>query len=719
MKHFIISLLSILCWNMSVAQMTRIEKIRSQREFPKTKYEYQGSKLDSIEKRLKQGNIKGLYEIAAFLDSDTLVGESLGYHSLRTPEKEIAKRLIKENSIFLEDEFKLDEQTSSKTFLAFLQANEHKIIFSEDAKAFLITPLINRTVKYEIRGLTGIISAALKKSADQLQAPDWIKENHIDSLISHKNPLALFKIASECYKSRSRFDHYQFDPEQYILLLQLLTGIDIGVEDEKHEISHHVDKDFDPASRLSLLIYFTKNYPFYKWNDTLKEFSDHTTLIQPINKENNYFEALHSKDDAVALNAFIKLTTCPPANVSALNKEYSDADVNYNYSLPTFPYQFLQQLSLLTEYCTHHYINFKGSYELTENIKKLKEDMTFYDRRQLEDKMISTLTVDEITAFEYWSLIYQQSFPLTYSAGRILDVFYSKNWNKIIGDKQQLDLYLKKSKLFNRLGIIGICNNYLTKFTNVNLATVHLLHDYTSDDTDITEQAKAAVIIFLHPPKEDSSKVNRESEADYNTHVENLEQAFSMIIKSDTTEAIKNRKITSLLSKINYNQLGKALSLIETRKFNGDWDKYSFIQRDFGFYTVDLMEPANRAAFISYYNNHTENEVYTYYLAKGGINYTHPDHSLDFDKIYEILKYDVVTAFVGGGGGKMDNEVYAVIKLLELKFNTRLGFPEKLCCSDNMYGCYSADRAKEWMNYLVDMGLLKMPHFEPVSFHFK
>jgi hypothetical protein len=188
-----------------------------------------------------------------------------------------------------------------------------------------------------------------------------------------------------------------------------------------------------------------------------------------------------------------------------------------------------------------------------------------------------------------------------------------------------------------------------------------------------------------------------------------------MRLKIDSSE--RDAKISTLLSKINYHQIGIVLKLIENYKFKVAYEKYNFMESDFGFFMCDFSKAGAIKEFVSYYNSHTEKELYAHYLAKAGIDYLNTDESLDYDKIYELIKYDVVTAFVGGGGGTRDNEVYSIIKLLELKFRTTLGFPRKLCNSDNLYGCDSADRVKEWMNYLKEKRLLKLPHNEPVSFN--
>lgn len=126
-----------------------------------------------------------------------------------------------------------------------------------------------------------------------------------------------------------------------------------------------------------------------------------------------------------------------------------------------------------------------------------------------------------------------------------------------------------------------------------------------------------------------------------------------------------------------------------------------------------------RTAFLNLYDKLSEFELYSYYLNKAGIDYKNKDNSLNYDKIFDILKYNVVVAFAGGGGSKRDNEVYAIIKILELKHKTTLGYPKKLCNSNGIYGCDSQDRANEWMQFIITKSLLKEQHNEPVSFHYE
>jgi hypothetical protein len=159
------------------------------------------------------------------------------------------------------------------------------------------------------------------------------------------------------------------------------------------------------------------------------------------------------------------------------------------------------------------------------------------------------------------------------------------------------------------------------------------------------------------------------------------------------------------------------LEVIENYTFAYDWEKYSFMERDFGFFTVrNFYTKEAREEFIKLHARLSEYQLYAYYLEQAGIEYKTSDNQLAYDKIYELLKYNVVAAFVGGGGSKKDNEVYALVKLLELTFKTTLGYPNKLCSSNNMYACNAGGRAGAWMAYLGENKLLKQRHDEPVSF---
>jgi hypothetical protein len=679
----------------------------------------QDSRVYLLEKRLMEGDKSALFEIAPYFDSKKKIIEYLGYHILETNESHVAKRIVEENCIFTDDEINVREATG-KVFLDFLKQHSLNITFSKLAQAFLVIPPHARAAKVDFREITKDRSEDLKEKYAELLETEWVTGAGIDSFISKKDPIALLLIASELYKLRYRFNKYNYNQHEFIELLQLLTGFEIAVQNEKKELTWHVDKEFYPAAALNLLVYFAGNYSKFSWDNQNSIFSNAEIEIKPLTREDYLFQQLNSETDSIAVAAYIELSIGDPQKVAALAEEYEKAGIDKNFALPIFPYRFLKQQAALSTYCRTNGIDFLGTSQIRTAIVALESDLQFAKRRRLEDSLINNLTLDQITALEYWTLIKEESWNLTYSAGRILDIFYSKNWDMLLNSDAHLKLYLKKSLLFDRLGIIGVCNNYLQKFINNGAKVSAILAALKTEDNDIKEQIKTAIancLVLLKRPK-DSLKIN---DGNRDFKVKDLAEQIKRIKTRETDQEKMEDKLVELLSKITYSQIGTALREIEYIPFleNPFNKKYSFMKTDWGFLMEESFDSLTSKDFLKLYDSLSEYALYAHYLDKAGIIYKNPDGSLDYDRIFEILKYNVVTAFVGGGGGKQGNEVYSIIKLLELTHHTTLGYPKKLCNSNDLYACYADDRANHWMQFLIDKKLLKASHSEPVSFNYK
>ena len=666
-----------------------------------------------------QGDKNALIEIAQYFDSEKELIEYLGYHIIETNENQVAKRIVEENCLFTATEISIDNKTSKSDFINFLNRKLNEITFSKLADAFLITPLEKRPVNIEFRAATENKLKDLQKAKIEILNKEWVKNANIENLIQKKDPKCLLIISSELFKIRYRFNVHHFNENEYIDLLSLLTNLEFGVENEKKEISWHIDKDFYPESSLNLLIYLSANYKDFVWDEQKGKFVNSKIQITKPDKETELFQQLNNENDTIALNAFTELTNCNPEQVIKLANEYNGARIEHNYAVGTFPYRFLKQLVQLVSVYKVNEINYNSNSKVKQYINNLTADMLFKDRRKLEDEIINNLSLNDISSFEYWALINENSWDLTYSAGRILDIFYSNHFDEILNKPVQLELYLKKSSLFDELGIIGICNNYLVKFTNLKDAGISKLNSIETSDNDVKlqiEKAKNICNISLKAPN-DTKKIN---DANDDFKVDNIRQSILNISKIQDQEKMED-SLTEFLSKISYYQIEEAIKGIEHIEFKeSNWKKYSFLERDFGFFTYDNFDTVTtRIEFLRDYKKYSEFDLYKNMLSKSGLNYFNIDKTLNYDKIYEALKYNVVVAFVGGGGGKQDNEVYSIIKLLELTNKTTLGYPKKICNSNGIYGCDSQDRANYWMQFLVDNKLLKEEHNEPVSFHYE
>ena len=671
-----------------------------------------------LDKKIRKGDFQAFLEIADYFDSKKSVTEFLGHHIIHTNESNVSKRIVRENSFFLDSEINIDSITTTKQFRDFLIQNQKNVVFSDLADVFIITPFEKRKTDFQIQELTETKINLFESQKEKILNLDWVKSNNIDELIEQKNPKVLLILSSLLLKNRYRFNEHKNNNAEIVNLIRLLTKSNIAVPDETGKMNLHIEEDFYETSKINLVVFFANNYKNYKWNKAKNCFENTEFNILKTDTENNLFDLLSNENDSVAINSFIQLTQSNPEKVINLAEQYNKADISFNYELPTFTYRFLKQLVFLTDYCKKKNINYIGNKEIQNSIELLKSDLTFSERRKLEDRLISNLTLNEITAFEYWSLVYEKEWNLTYSAGRILDKFYSKNWLKLIENPLYLETYLLKSKLFDDLGIIGFCNNYLIKFIGTSIQTKNYLNSLQAIEGKVNSQIKKAIelseilIQYKEPEKKDWY-------GNIDNEIQDFEASFQKLLKQSDDKEKFEEDISFLLSQINYNQIGGVLNSIKPLEID-IYRLYSFMNRDFGLSFIGNFEkPEIKQDFLKNYSQLDEYNLYKHYLLKSEIDFTDSNENLDFDKIYEILKYDINTAFAGGGGSTNDNGVYAVIKLLELHFKTSLDYPKKFCSSNNMYACDSRDRANSWMKYLETYQYLKMKHNEPVSFAYE
>lgn len=73
---------------------------------------------------------------------------------------------------------------------------------------------------------------------------------------------------------------------------------------------------------------------------------------------------------------------------------------------------------------------------------------------------------------------------------------------------------------------------------------------------------------------------------------------------------------------------------------------------------------------------------------------------LDYEKVYQILNFDNVLGFIGGQGGDRNKGVYSVIRLLEEKFETDLGFQYSIHYIDVSTAARLQKRCIAWKDFL-------------------
>ena len=626
--------------------------------------------------------------------------------------------MINENSLFTDKELIIDSNITKTQYLNFIHNNFDKISFSKLADAFLITPLEQRESHAEFRELTELMKIKLNKQRSDLMSKIVSNSIELNTQLKNQDPRCLLTLASEIFKLRYRFNEYHFNKDEYTDLIKIITQIEIGVTNNNKEICWNINNEYNNEASYNLLIYFANHYNDYNWDSEKAYFKNSAIQIAQTSNELILFQLLNNESDSIALNAFIQLTNCDSQKVKQIAREYDNINLDKNYSIPIFTNRFLNQLIQLVAVYKQYHINYYTNTKVINYINRLKMNLSFKDRRNLEDEIINELDLNDISSFEYWALINESNWKCTYSSGRILDVFYSNHFDELVHNSQQLQLYLIKAALFDELGIIGICNNYLIKFTGLQREAIIKLNTLETTDAVIKKQIELAKIQCQKSINFKTDKTKSNS-ANFDTTITNIKWQFANC-KNISNQEKRESYLCHLLSQVNYNQIGIAIEQSEKIKFkDNSWEKYCFLERDFGFFSYnDFDSISTRNEFLADYNRFSEYDFYKNILDKSGTNYFNKNEELDYDQIYVALKYNVVSAFVGGGGGNLDNEVYALIKILEIKHQTTLGYPIKLCNSSCIYGCSSLNRTYDWMHYLKENQLVKKIHDIPVSFHF-
>jgi uncharacterized protein YqcC (DUF446 family) len=443
--------------------------------------------LYELEERIKEGDKDALFEIALYFDSGKTIVLYIDLKEWPTKEAAVAKRIVLENCQFLDTEIMINDSTSGKEFFDFLAVHRKELFFSPMASCFMLQPLEKWEARFELRELSTLRKEEIAVRIKELMDLEWVKQSQLGALIAQKDSKALLVLAAELFSHRRNDNQFNY-PQPYLQLLHWLTGIEIGVENGHGKMSWVNDYYFDHKSRFNLLIFFAKHYQQFTWNEQEPRFVNPQLYVRPLEKEEYLFQFLSHDNDSLAMDAFIQLSNCPPDRVSRAASEYFDYSMVTNNSIPHYPCGFLKQLAVLTAYCRDQEIDFHGSAHLSKKIAALQKEIPTIERAQLENELIQTITLEEITAFEYWAIVYQNAWGLSKSAKRILDDFYHKHWLQLIANPKQLDCYLKKSKLFSALGIIGYYNDYLKRFGEASEDILMVLKNHKTLDADVQAQ---------------------------------------------------------------------------------------------------------------------------------------------------------------------------------------------------------------------------------------
>lgn len=296
--------------------------------------------------------------------------------------------------------------------------------------------------------------------------------NAFKDMLAAKHPRILFYLAAYIYKYRTELDSNKL--QSYIEALQFLTQVDLHAS-------------FDMKNKPGLvhfLTYWAQHYMDYEWDvyqNKLLNKAKHQAL-------NNYYEKqfrrLNSTSETAAWEAYLALAKGDPQYIIPLAKKYRSLLRNIHPQLPELKYAYLENIAQLTTFCDKHHIAYESPAYLKDLLTVLDTTNNPRLRYQTENTIIKQVDLTTVSALEYQALLKVKNKDFSLSIGRILNWYYSQNWELIIQQPDALRLYLKKAHLFKAIDCLGMANHYLQRFDKEDSTTKHYLNNLLQIEND-------------------------------------------------------------------------------------------------------------------------------------------------------------------------------------------------------------------------------------------
>ncbi|MEM1320159.1 MAG: hypothetical protein AAGG75_07880 [Bacteroidota bacterium] len=195
-----------------------------------------------------------------------------------------------------------------------------------------------------------------------------------------------------------------------------------------------------------------------------------------------------------------------------------------------------------------------------------------------------------------------------------------------------------------------------------------------------------------------------------------LEDKLMAAFHMSADEGSRAKILESIIASVSYAEIGTVVELLYQMNSATAEQSLAFLHKDFGIPLFEFDDNRRMQELIALHDSLSEKDFYIHYLRGFGVDFLDKKGQLDLQKIYDILQYDIITPFVSRTGGKRDYFTYGIIKLLEIKFGTRLDFHQKLNENQTFYTFSSAKRATAWRDFLRQKKHIKTRNQNPPSF---
>jgi uncharacterized protein (UPF0216 family) len=291
----------------------------------------------------------------------------------------------------------------------------------------------------------------------------WIQRNAMRDMLNTRHPRLLLYLASLIRLKKD-------EQSKLENLLKKLTNTDfqLPINTEGAKSKNNVNTIEYIEKFKEFVRFWANNAEEFEWDEGRFYFVNKNEVAERTENYDRLFRRLNSENDSVALASFIQLTEGEPSSIAALAEKFRPLLRTYNRQLPDIHYGYLEQMSRLVAFCLRNKISLKLPAEIDVLLQKLIQSHQPEERYSIENQLIKEIKIDNITALEYQGCIFSNNQEMALSIGRILDLAYTRHWKQILSDDDLIRLFLKKSALFKKIGVVGICSNYQNKIDKLD-----------------------------------------------------------------------------------------------------------------------------------------------------------------------------------------------------------------------------------------------------------
>jgi hypothetical protein len=291
----------------------------------------------------------------------------------------------------------------------------------------------------------------------------WIQRNAMRDMLNTKHPRMLLYLASQIRLKKDESSKLE-------LLLKKMTNTEFilpkNTEGDKSKSNFNTIEYLEKFKEF--VRYWANNAEEFEWDEGRLYFVNKNEVAERTENYERLFRRLNSENDSVAMASFLQLTEGDPSSIIALTDKFRPLLRTYNRLLPDIHYGYLEQMSRLVSFCQRNNISLKLPQNIDDLVQKLTVIHQPEERYSIENQLIKELKINNITALEYQGCIFSNNAEMALSIGRMLDLVYTQHWKQILADDDLIRLFLKKSALFKKIGVVGICSSYQNKMDKLD-----------------------------------------------------------------------------------------------------------------------------------------------------------------------------------------------------------------------------------------------------------